>query len=365
MRFAVTIVEVGIRRSFTQSRAMPQGEIPMSKSEHDRIVVIGASAGGMRTLENLVAQLPRDFPAPVFIVNHMSPETTGVVLVNVLDKAGPLPCQHATDKHTFEKGQIYVAPSDRHMLIQDGHILITKGARENRSRPAIDPLFRSAAVAYGDRVIGVILTGYLDDGTSGMMAVKRCGGTCIAQDPDDAAHAEMPRSVILNVGVDHCVPIADMGALLSALARETPGQSTPTPEDIVIEARIAQRVLSDLPSVETLGDQVPFNCPECGGVLWQIKDGDILRYRCHTGHAYTSAVLLAEQSARIEETLWTALRMFEERQNLLKTMNLRREGKSSAALTERSNDAQVHIDRIRAMLRTTDTAVDFMSGGGE
>ncbi len=335
----------------------------MDQSKKHRIIVIGASAGGMQALKRLLAQLPSDFPAPVFIVNHMSPDTTGEVLVRVLDEAGPLPCQQGANGQQFEKGRIYLAPSDRHMLIDDGHVLITKGARENRSRPAIDPLFRSAAVAYGNRVIGVILTGFLDDGTSGMMAIRRCGGVCIAQDPDDADHADMPRSVMVNVGVDHCLPIADMGVLLSTLAREAPHQAVPAPNDVVIEARIARRVLSDLPSVEALGDLVPFNCPDCGGVLWQIKDGDILRYRCHTGHAFTSAVLLAEQSARIEETLWTALRMFEERQNLLATMNSRPEGKSAIALTERINDAEVHIERIRAMLTAPDRPVDVMNDG--
>lgn len=333
----------------------------MAATSDHMLIVVGASAGGMQALKKLVAQLASVLPAPVFIVTHMSPDTTGEALVRALDEAGPLPCQHAAHGERFMPGTIYVAPSDRHMLIDEGRILITKGARENRSRPAIDPLFRSAAVAHGNRVIGVILTGYLDDGTSGMMAIRRCGGICIAQDPDDADHPDMPRSVIVNVGVDHCLPIADMGALLSKLARAKPAHRMPPPDDVVIEARIAQRVLSDLPSVETLGDQVPFNCPDCGGVLWQIKDGDLLRYRCHTGHAFTSAVLLSVQSAKIEETLWAALRMFEERRNLMATMSARPDGKSSKVLSERSKDAQGHIDRIRAMLIANDKAGDVMT----
>jgi two-component system chemotaxis response regulator CheB len=332
----------------------------MAGTTDHMFVVVGASAGGMQALKGLVAQFPADFPAPVFIVTHMSPETTGDVLVRVLDEAGPLSCRLATNGERYWPGTIYVAPPDRHMLIEGGEILVTKGARENRFRPAIDPLFRSAAVAHGNRVIGVILTGYLDDGTSGMTAIKRSGGICIAQDPEDAAHPDMPRSVIVNVGVDHSMPIAEMGALLSQLVRIRPGRRKPPPDDVVTEARIARRVLSDLPSVEKLGDQVPYNCPDCGGVLWQIKDGDLLRYRCHTGHAFTSAVLLTVQSAKIEETLWTALRMFEERQNLMTTMSAQPDGKSSAALLDRSREAQVHIDRIRTMLRATDAPVDAM-----
>ncbi|MGM0983399.1 MAG: chemotaxis protein CheB [Pseudomonadota bacterium] len=217
-------------------------------------IVIGASAGGMAALKKLVAQFTKDFPAPVFIVNHMSADTTGEALVRVLNESGSLPCVHAHDGQGFESGHIYLAPSDQHMLIAEGKILVTKGARENRSRPAIDPLFRSVAVAYGNRVVGIILTGYLDDGTSGMMAIKRCGGVCIAQDPEDASYPDMPQSVIANVGADYCLPIAEMGALLSDLfSRELP-ENQPPPEDIVIEAKIAQRVLSDLPSVEALGD---------------------------------------------------------------------------------------------------------------
>lgn len=326
----------------------------MNKMKNTRLVVVGASAGGMEALKKLVAQFPEDFPASIFIVNHMSADNTGDALVNVLNGTSGLKCAHAHDKQSFKKGNIYLAPPDQHMLIVKGKILITKGARENRSRPAIDPLFRSAAVAYGNRVIGIILTGYLDDGTSGMMAIKRCGGVCIAQDPDDASYPDMPLSVITNVGVDYCLPVAQMGALLSDLvSRELP-ESRQVPEDIVIEAKIAQRVLSDLPSVEALGEQVPYNCPDCGGVLWQMGEGKSLRYRCHTGHAFTSSALLAQQTVKIEETLWVALRMFEERQNLLVTMNKKEGNKASSSTSQRARDSQVHIERIRAMLKATD-----------
>jgi two-component system, chemotaxis family, protein-glutamate methylesterase/glutaminase len=317
------------------------------------VIVIGASAGGMDALKKLVVQFPKDFPAPIFMVHHMSADSTGEVLVRVLNKSGSLACEHARDGQAFKSGTIYLAPSDQHMLLIKGKTLVTKGARENRSRPAIDPLFRSAAVAYGNRVIGIILTGYLDDGTSGMMAIKRCGGVCIVQDPKDASYPDMPRSVIANVGVDYCVPIAEMGVLLSNLVRRKLSKNKKTPEDIAIEAKIAQRVLSDLPSVEALGDQVPFNCPECGGVLWKMAEGKLLRYRCHTGHAFTSPVLLAQQTAKIEETLWVALRMFEERQNLLVTMSKNQGSKQLSSISQRAKDSQIHIDRIRSMLKAT------------
>lgn len=330
----------------------------MAQSKNHMVIVVGAAAGGMKALKDLVEQFQSHLQATVLIVNHMRPDASSEKLVRVLDAAGPLTCSHPKNGQRFKPGHIYVAPSDHHMMIEGNRILITKGARENRARPAIDPLFRSAAAAKGNRVIGVILTGDLDDGTSGMMAIKRCGGVCIAQDPDDAEHVDMPRSVIDNVGVDHCLPISHMGDLLAQLASRTLSKRTPPPEDVTIESKIALQVLSDLSSVEALGDQVPFNCPGCGGVLWQIKKGDILRYRCHTGHSFTASVLLAEQSARIEETLWATLRMLEERQNLMTTIETQQERKSAPSLSQRLKDAKKHIVRIRAMLKASDKYSD-------
>ncbi len=337
---------------------MANDEFKESNPEGSAIVVVGVSAGGMDALTRLVAQLPEDLPAPVFIVHHMSPDTTGNVVVAAMNKHGKLKCTHAQAGERFVNGHIYLAPSDHHMMICKGKILITKGARENRSRPAIDPLFRSAAVAYGNRVIGVLLTGDLDDGTSGMTAIKRCGGTCVVQDPKDAAYPDMPQNALNRVKVDYCLPLAEMGVLLSRLVKSKFGERGPVPEDIAIEARIAERVLSDLPSVNALGDQVPFNCPGCGGVLWKVDKDEVVRYRCHTGHAYTAPVLLAEQTVKIEETLWTALRMFEERRNLLLTMPASHGEKGSRSAIERAKESEVHIERIRAMLTSADKATD-------
>ena len=169
----------------------------------------------------------------------------------------------------------------------------------------------------------------------------------------------MPLSVIANVGVDYCLPVAGMGVLLSDLLRRELPENKPAPEDIAIEAKIAQRVLSDLPAVEALGEQVPYNCPDCGGILWQMAQGKFLRYRCHTGHAFTSSVLLAQQTVKIEETLWVALRMFEERQNLLATMSKNESKKTPSSISQRAKDYQVHIERIRAMLTATDKGPGF------
>lgn len=318
-----------------------------------KVVVIGTSAGGLSALKRLIVQLPKDFPLPVLVVRHVSPDATGNVLLDELNKLDTVKCRHAKSGTTLEPGCLYLAPSDHHLLIADNQkMLVTKGAHENRSRPAIDPLFRSAAVAFGTGVIGVLLTGYLDDGTAGMKAIKRCGGTCIIQDPDEAEYPDMPRNALNNVEADHCVPISDMGALLSKIAPQKLRKRKPVPDDVLVEAKIAERVLSDLSSVNSLGDQVPFNCPGCGGVLWKVEEDSDLRFRCHTGHAYTAAFLLAEQTNKIEETMWTALRMFEERKNLLTEMARREKGAGSHSALERAEMSQVHIDRIRAILKT-------------
>jgi len=311
------------------------------------VVLIGASAGGMDALSRLISQIPKDFPAPIFIVHHMAADATGTALVRALRNAGELPVSVAQDGQAIESGHVYLAPSDHHLLLLKNMMRVTKGARENRSRPGIDPLFRSSAVAFRNRAIGVVLTGYLDDGTAGLLAIQRCGGTCVVQDPDDAACPDMPSNALRNVDVDHRVPIATMGALLTRLVSRKPGKAKAIPKDIAIEARIAERVLSDLSAVNALGVQVPFNCPNCGGVLWEVSKGDSLRYRCHTGHAFTCEVLLAEQNAKIEETLWVALRMFEERRNLIRTMPGATGNRSA---TERAREAEVHVQRIRAML---------------
>lgn len=326
-----------------------------AKADHTQIVVVGTSAGGLHALSRLIEQLPEDFPAPILIVMHISADASGNVLLNVLNQHGKITCVHAGHQMKAKPGFAYLAPSDHHLMIDKaGMLMVTKGAQENRSRPAVDPLFRSAAVAFGNRVTGIVLSGYLDDGTSGMIAIQRCGGTCIVQDPADAEYPDMPANVLNQLKPDHCIPLAEMGALLSLLMERKIGRKTAIPKDIQREAKIAERVLSDLGVVNSLGDQVPFNCPGCGGVLWKVGNGPALRYRCHTGHAYTAKVLLAEQTKKLEETMWTALRMFEERRNLLSTMAKGPKGASSRSAAERAKLSQIHIDRIRAILLSDD-----------
>jgi two-component system chemotaxis response regulator CheB len=321
------------------------------RSKGRSIVVIGTSAGGLEALDQLIGQLPTDLPASIFIVQHMDPHHSGEPLLRRLSRHQAFHPKLAEDGDHFEPGHIYIAPPDNHLLLKKNQLLVTKGARENRNRPGIDPLFRSAAFAHGSRVIGVMLTGMLDDGTAGLIAIKRCGGVTVVQDPRDAAYSGMPQHALDHAKVDFCVAIAEMGSLLTRLVCEPHGKSKAAPEDIRTEAVIAERVLSDISQVNGLGHQVPYNCPGCGGVLWKMDGRGEKRYRCHTGHSYSELALLASQSEKIEEMLWISLRMFEERKNLLTSMA---KDSATAALRKKhrrqAKETEGYIDRIRAML---------------
>lgn len=322
---------------------------------HQKIVVIGTSAGGRTAIINLLQQLPNDFAAPILIVQHIAANALGNALLATLNEHSKIKCSYAKNNEIAKNGHVYMAPADYHLMIDpDYRLKVTRGAHENRSRPAIDPLFRSAAINYGNKAIGILLTGYLDDGTSGLSAIQRCGGISIIQDPADAAYSDMPLNALNHIKPDYCIPIAQMGITLSQVLIAKPKKQNKIPKDITKEVLIAQRVTSDLATVNALGDQVPFNCPGCGGVLWKIADGDTLRYRCHTGHAYTAVTLLAEQNKKVEETMWTALRMFEERRNLLLTMSKDQKGPLANITKERADLSQIHIDRIRAILLADD-----------
>jgi two-component system chemotaxis response regulator CheB len=285
---------------------------------HD-IIVVGASSGGMETLRVLVAGFPPDLPAAVFVVWHMPPYSFGV-LPDVLARAGPLPAAHASDGEPIESGRIYVAPPDRHLLLVPGHVRLTRGPKENHFRPAVDPLFRSAAAVYGPRVIGVVLSGSLDDGTAGLWTIKDRGGLAVVQDPDDALFPSMPSSALEHVDVDVRAPVAELGAVLARLARvpatETGERSMS--KELEIENRIAMEDNALKAGVTTLGTPSLYTCPECHGVLIQLSGASPLRFRCHTGHAFTADTLAAHASDAIEENLWNALRTMDENLLLLR-----------------------------------------------
>jgi two-component system chemotaxis response regulator CheB len=270
-----------------------------------------------------------------------------------------MPCRLPVDGETIEAGTLYLAPPDRHLLAKDGstpHLLVTKGPRENHYRPAADALFRSAAVAFGPRVVGVVLTGMLHDGTAGLEFIKRCGGIAVVQDPHEAEYPSMPESALRSVDIDYVVPLDQMGALLEEItARKTPERPAEVPEDLKQEAAIAERVVGTTDEVLRIAHPVPLTCPDCGGNLFEVEHGTLLRYRCHTGHAFTADALLHSAQQSLEETMWVALRMMEERKNLLSNMAARGQGPYSVQQEERIEEMKKHINRLREFL---------LNGGG-
>ncbi|MEH1944876.1 MAG: chemotaxis protein CheB [Nostoc sp.] len=302
------------------------------------IIVVGTSAGGVEALTYLVKHLPPDLNAAVIIVLHVSSHSTSV-LPKILSRAGNLPVSHAQDGEAIVRGRIYVALPDYHLLVERGYLRLTRGAKENRSRPAIDTLFRSAARTYGQRVIAVLLTGMLDDGTAGLLAVKMRGGVAIVQNPDDALYPDMPRNAIENVeDIDHIAPLSDIPSILIGLVN-IPMEiepENPIPSKIEFETEIAQL---NLKAVENESDRPgkpsTFGCPDCGGILWEVEEGNLLRFRCRTGHAYSAKTLLATQSDAIEEALWIALRALEEKASLSHRMASRMEAHNQTLAAQR------------------------------
>lgn len=269
-----------------------------------RIFVVGASLSGIDALRQLVAKLPSNFPAPIFITQHVASHSPGMV-PSILTGAGQLPAAHPKNTELIEPGRIYVAPPDRHMLVQRGYIRLSHGPHENLSRPAIDPLFRSAAVAYGPAVVGVVLTGQLDDGTAGLLAIKDRGGITIVQEPSEATAASMPVSALRHVPVDHCCKLAEMATLFVKLAEDDPPPDERDIEKLMeIENRIAEGIFSvdDWWGLEQMSEPSGLNCPNCRSALYELTDKRVLRYRCRSGHAFSAQSLLSGQ-ADARETL--------------------------------------------------------------
>lgn len=282
------------------------------------IIVMGGSTGSFDVFKTIAAGLPKDLDASIFIVWHMSPDIRGI-LAQVLNKVGPLYAAEAADGELIEPGRIYIARPDHHMLLENSHVRATRGPKENRFRPAVDPLFRSAAYNYGPRVVGVIASGALDDGTSGLWTVKHRGGVAIVQDPSDAEINSMPDNAMREVAVDYVLPASQMAEVLVQItSQDIPelgeGMMHNEIEDkrTEIEIKIAAEANALKLGIINWGDLTPFTCPECSGVLTRIKDGDRPRFRCHTGHAFSADSLLAALTENIEESLWKTIRGIDE-----------------------------------------------------
>lgn len=283
------------------------------QDEIQRIIVMGASTGGFEAFKRIIKKLPPDFSIPIFIVWHMSPNIRGI-LPGVLNDANSIYAANAYDKEPIRPNRIYVAPPDHHLLVEEGRVRVTRGPKENRFRPAVDPLFRSAAYAYGNRVIGVVLTGALDDGTAGLWRIKYNGGIAIVQDPNDAEVSSMPENALREVNVDFTVPVVRMADLLVDLSKEkiTSKAKVMKDEKTKIEIGIAQEENALKKGALDLGELSPFTCPECHGVLTKIMEGKLSRFRCHTGHAFSADTLMATLTESIEDSLYSALRGMDE-----------------------------------------------------
>jgi two-component system, chemotaxis family, protein-glutamate methylesterase/glutaminase len=321
---------------------------------HD-IIVIGASAGGVEALVRLVSALPKDLPASLFVVLHFPAQSTSV-LPQILSRARTIATAHAVDGEEIRPGRIYVAPPDHHLILERETVRVTRGPREHGHRPAADPTMRSAAIHHGPRVIGIVLTGTLDDGTEGLLQIKARRGMTVVQDPKDAMFPGMPQSAMENVQIDHVVPLAEMAALLVRLASTEAEEPAPAAPVHTVENGGAPTLMDP----RTDGEPSAYTCPECHGTLFEASEGDLLRFRCRVGHAYSADSLMSEQGTALEAALWTALRALEESASLSRRMAERAQERGQRYALNRfraqAEDTLSRADVIREVLRTRSEA---------
>jgi len=314
---------------------------------------IGASAGGINAVTELIAQLPATLNAAVFVVFHLSKIAMPEILLGRMKKNTKLLCKIANDNEPIEPGTIYLAVPDAHLLVKDKNILLGHGPRENRFRPSIDVLFRSIAADFGERSIGIILTGFLNDGTVGMNAIKQSGGYTIVQDPNEAEYPDMPLSVLETMEADYCTSLKKMGDAILQTTKNAGVKGITPPEVVTLESKLSERAATSIERVSQLGNKSIYACPDCGGGLWQI-DKPSIHYRCHIGHSYTEKDLLYKQSESIEHTLWVSVRMMEERRLLLlknaTSYNEKGLQKLSEQYSERAEQMQTHILKLKELL---------------
>lgn len=321
------------------------------------ILAIGTSAGGFEALRFLAAKLPPDLDASVLVTIHLSSRFPST-LDAILSGPGRLAASFAADGDLLERRHIYIAPPERHLIVDGQHLRLGSGPRENSSRPAIDPMFRSAAVCCGVRSVGVVLTGTLGDGASGLRALKLCGGLTVVQDPGDAAYPEMPATALSHAEPNYVMDLAGMPGLLQSLVRQPVGTTQSVPEGLSREVAIAREGLSSMREMDQLGRRSVMACPECQGVLWEIEDGDLIRYRCHVGHAYTAELLSVALDESLRRALASALRALEERSALARRLSDEETvaGRSglAKAWASRERELQKEAEVIRASIRRAD-----------
>jgi two-component system chemotaxis response regulator CheB len=316
------------------------------------VVVIGCSAGGVEALPRILQQLPNDLEAAIFIVQHLA-ASKSPYLADILGRASKLPVSWAEQGGRIERGQVRVCPPDVHMLLGDSHVQLTRGARENHARPSIDKLFRSAAATYGSRVVGVLLTGMLDDGVAGLRVIRDVGGFVIVQDPHDAAFPELPSRALNAMNPDRTLRLDSIGSAIVAAVGEHVGIAV-TPADLALEATIDREGAVSPEKLSKLGPQTTLSCPECHGPLWEVGGDQLRRYRCYLGHATTAGELLEARQAEVEAALWSAVRALNDRASTLETLA------TDSKRIGNGHSAEAYATRAREARKQADIARTFM-----
>jgi two-component system chemotaxis response regulator CheB len=317
------------------------------------IVVVGGSAGALQPLMDLLGELPSSLPATFFVVIHTSPDTPGL-LPTLLARRSALAVEYAVDGAPMAFGRVYVAPPDHHLILKNGSMAVTRGPRENGFRPAVDPLFRTAAACHGSRVVGVVLSGGLDDGTSGLAAIKERGGIAVVQHVEEALASGMPSSAIKNVAVDHVVPAAELAPVIARLVADGRTREEPVMPKAKSAPDPAERGTNGLKHDRQPGPPSAFTCPECGGALWEVTNGDLRRFACHVGHSYSPDALATSMAASLEAALWTALRALEENGAFLRRMQDRAADQGLGTIAEgygaKARDVEARAEVVRSAL---------------
>jgi two-component system chemotaxis response regulator CheB len=328
------------------------------------VVAVGTSAGGVEALVFLAKHFHRDFPASVLVTIHL-PSHARSELDVILSRSGPLPAFFASEGDVLKRGFIYLAPPNRHLILDGERLALGEGARENNSRPAIDAMLRSTAVCCAPRTIGVVLTGTLGDGASGLWAVRRMGGITVVQDPKDAAFSEMPLTALNRAKPDHVTPLSDIPALLENLVRQPAGEPRPVPRSIRYEVDIARNGHSSMDEMDTIGRRSVLACPDCGGIMWEIDEGDLSRYRCHVGHTYTAEVMSLALDENLRRALATALRALEERVALARKLKKQAAEGGHRLLAQTWEGKSREFEREMEVIRNSIRRVDQLAAGSE
>jgi two-component system chemotaxis response regulator CheB len=330
------------------------------------VLALGTSAGGFEALRFLAAEFSSDFPASVLVTIHLSSQFRSA-LDAILTQSGPLPASFAADGEKLERRHIYIAPAEHHLIVESGHLRLGSGPRENNARPSLDPMFRSAALCCGTRTVGAVLTGTLGDGAAGLSALKQSGGITVVQDPNDAAFVEMPRTALIRSNPDHVVSLAAMPALFEKLVRQPAGQAVPVANNLAYEVNIASGGRGSMKDMDWIGRRSVLACPDCHGVMWEIDEGKLVRYRCHVGHAYSAEIMSLALDENLKRAFGSALRALDERIALARRLEKQAHEAGRIQIARswaaKALEFEAEANVIRDSIRRTDEIAARFAGG--